>query len=422
MGSDTDKQVLKKLSVVNAQASEKKYIFKYLGEDRIPAITLDCWSEFFNLLQSDFFSTRYEQFVFRGQRRLDWGLMPTLGRLAKNGIVTKELADEQLRRFKLAVRGRINDNSLIDDPDELWAVGQHHGLMTPLLDWTASPYVALFFAFSKSDVEGETDNSHRVIYAFDKEFVAKYSEQLGIRLIEPQKDTYGRLVNQAGLFTYSPTDGTLENTLVNFMSKTDSPDSDLLANALAGEDANIVAAHICKILIKNEDRDACLKHLKRMNVHHASLFPDLIGASEYCNAAAESSENHKKEKDLDSLRLLDAQETEGLANECGVIREPLLNDCDSVEILERNVEKDIEHREVLINEMKDIIAKKVTFGWDSDESMQANTRVVLSKTLSRKYGFSQLIAKNITAKIFADILVKVQGIESDDGGRKLNVN
>ena len=57
----------------------------------------------------------------------------------------------QLRRFRLAIRGRINltDRELASG-FEVWAIGQHHGLATPLLDWTASPLVASFFAYSES--------------------------------------------------------------------------------------------------------------------------------------------------------------------------------------------------------------------------------------------------------------------------------
>lgn len=42
--------------------------------------------------------------------------------------------------------------------------------MTPLLDWTYSPYVALFFAFQKEDSEDERDNDYRAVYVVNKAF------------------------------------------------------------------------------------------------------------------------------------------------------------------------------------------------------------------------------------------------------------
>jgi len=251
---------------------------------RIPVTRLEHWQDFTRLLEAPFFNRPKTQLVFRGHRRFDWGLMPTLARIPESGIIDKELADTQLDYFRRAVRGRLSNNGLVleDEEDELWAVGQHHGLMTPLLDWTYSPYVALFFAFSKEDSEEEKENDYRAIYVLNRTFIADDELCPEIRMFEPRKDDHGRLVNQAGLFTFSPYDSTIENKLTDTISDEDF-DDDELRNAPEEDQANIIAKYICKIYIKNEDREGCMRHLRRMNVHHASLFPDLIGASEYCN-------------------------------------------------------------------------------------------------------------------------------------------
>ena len=253
---------------------------------RIPVTRVDNWSEFTELLEDGFFNKPKTQFVFRGHRRGDWGLLPTLGRVTENGIVTTELSEQQLQLFRRAIRGRLSDNSLLeensDSDDELWSVGQHHGLMTPLLDWTYSPYVGLFFAFAKEDLDGEEDNPFRSVYILNKTFADDDDECPDIRVFEPRRDDHGRLVNQAGLFSFSPTDSTIENKLIEILSERDE-----FKEADEESEAEILAQYICKIYIKNVDRESCLKSLRKMNVHHASLFPDLLGASDYCNLIIE---------------------------------------------------------------------------------------------------------------------------------------
>jgi hypothetical protein len=260
---------------------------------RIPVTRLESWKSFAELLESDFFDRHGVQFIYRGHRRHDWSLLPTLGRVTENGIVSDELANQQMNKFRLAVRGRLPDNSLLDGAtadadDELWAVGQHYGLMTPLLDWTHSPFVALFFAFAKEDLQGEEDNPYRAIYVLNKSFVSDPVQCPDIQLLEPRKDDHGRLVSQAGLFTYSPTDSTIENKLIEIISKFEE-----FQVADEGTEADVLANYICKIYVRNDDREGCLKYLRRMNVHHASLFPDLLGASDYCNILIEEEQRSR---------------------------------------------------------------------------------------------------------------------------------
>lgn len=252
----------------------------------IPSCRVQSWEDFDKVVKHYCDNDSEGNYVFRGQKHYKWQLEPTLDRLV-SGAVTKDIAEKQLYNFRLSTRGRINDKAILNSDSELWALGQHHGLATPLLDWSLSPYVALFFAFEGADdptwigEKGESTNYSRTIFILNKSFIQDLNDTDNsedgeiLKIVEPSIDDHGRLVNQAGLFTFAPYGEILESALERHLI-----DSDVDTNKVSE-----LSEYICRIHIPNEPdtRNNCLKRLHKMNIHHASLFPDLIGASGYCN-------------------------------------------------------------------------------------------------------------------------------------------
>ena len=393
-----------KIPLWNADGNSKR--FEVMADDlsgRIPVTRLESWRDFTNLLESDFFNRHGVQLVFRGHRRHDWGLMPTLGRVTTNGIITEVLAEDQLDRFKRAVRGRLNDTALVNEDDELWSVGQHHGLMTPLLDWTYSPYVALFFAFHKEDDRDEKDNPYRAVYVLNKSFLVDNETETGIRVFEPRKDHHGRLVNQAGLFTFSPFDATLENKLTDVLADDEGFTDEELRSASEEEQPEILARYICKIYIRNEERDACVRHLRRMNVHHASLFPDLIGASDYCNILTAEAEQAAE---------IARQAAKAAANVSAPAAEPPVPtadvppaDANSAHSIQDVLRAPAEAQQVepgriavIAQELARVLASNQVVDWDKREAVQARLRNGIRVVL-RKYGYPQVLRDTVTEQV-----------------------
>lgn len=393
-----------KIPLWNADGSTKR--FDVMADElsgRIPVTRLESWRDFTNLLESGFFNRHGVQLVFRGHRRHDWGLMPTLGRVTTNGIITEMLADGQLDRFKRAVRGRLNDTALVSEDDELWSVGQHHGLMTPLLDWTYSPYVALFFAFHKEDDRDEKDNPYRAVYVLNKSFLVDNETETGIRVFEPRKDHHGRLVNQAGLFTFSPFDATLENKLTDVLADEEGFKDEELRSASEEEQPEILARYICKIYIRNEERDACVRHLRRMNVHHASLFPDLIGASEYCNILT---------AEVEQAAEIARQAAKAAANVSEPAVEPQAPpadappaDVNAAQSIQDVLRAPPEAQQVepgriplIAQELAKVFASNQVVDWDKREAVQARLRNGIRVVL-RKYGYPQVLRDAVTERV-----------------------
>lgn len=392
----------------NAEGKTKR--FDVMADElsgRIPVTRLESWRDFTQLLESDFFNRPGVQLVFRGHRRHDWSLMPTLGRVTTNGIITEALADDQLDRFKRAVRGRLSDTALVDEPDELWSVGQHHGLMTPLLDWTYSPYVALFFAFHKEDDKDEKDNPYRAVYVLNKSFLIENEAETGIRVFEPRKDHHGRLVNQAGLFTFSPFDATLENKLTDVLTDEDGFTDEELRGASEDEQPELLARYICKIYIRNDgqEREACVRHLRRMNVHHASLFPDLIGASDYCNILTAEAEQEAE------IARQAVKEAASMVPPAAQLVEPVVDAPMAAVGVTQSIEdvlrapaeaQQVEPGRIplIAQELAKVIAANKVVDWDRREAVQAQMRTAM-RVLLRKYGYPQTLREQVAEKVLS---------------------
>ncbi len=115
---------------------------------------------------------------FRGHGNQDYQLRTTLKRAGRNRIERYCLSE--LKTFTShaeSILGTRFDMENGSDYSTILGLAQHHGLPTPLLDWTASPYIAAFFAFSDY-LENHSQHekaTHIRIYGLTQRFVTGVS-------------------------------------------------------------------------------------------------------------------------------------------------------------------------------------------------------------------------------------------------------
>jgi hypothetical protein len=222
------------------------------------------WPDLHSLLDEYF--THYDGYIFRGQADAQWSVDSTLTRaLARLGTPSERVEEKvagHLQRFKEQVRGRSRIDLQSSSDDTMWSLGQHYGLYTPLLDWSRSPYVALYFSLLGSSASG-TRALYALVEADVSDISVAFSKSDEVQIVKPLSHENVRIVSQGGLFLKLP----VGESLVGLVEKT--PECGWVT--------------LYKITYPDSIKNDALAALNNMNINHASLFPDLVGSSQHAN-------------------------------------------------------------------------------------------------------------------------------------------
>ncbi|MEW6238791.1 MAG: FRG domain-containing protein [Candidatus Omnitrophota bacterium] len=251
---------------------------------------LNSWEEFSGFILEN--HSNCPAFIYRGQSNAEWKIESTLDRLEKRYPRTPNytldrnpeyfecpptLREVHLKAFKNAVQGKRSANPPKLTDDEWWVLAQQHGLATPMLDWTLSPFVALFFAFEHNNCHNPnqeyiTPKKRAVLCLLSSwNMIKNPPDKSAPRLFLPTKETSYRLLNQCGVFLKMPPGSDLESYIENNWE----------CNQATVE---ILQKIIISTKYPNKDRIECLKYLNKMNINRMSLFPDIDGAASYINS------------------------------------------------------------------------------------------------------------------------------------------
>ena len=239
------------------------------------SITLDDWDEFYNEISQ---YRGYRSYVWRGQRcgYPEWELKAKFDRSHKykNENDRKKALDKHYDAFRKAIRGRRGPNPPELKENDMWALGQHNSLSTPLLDWTESPFVAAYFAFVEESELSDDKQLKHVVYALNRDIKRWYrrasrssKKEYFIEFPEIEAHENVRFLAQAGVFTKALMGQDVKERVQKSYN----------------ENNHRNRIGLAEIMIPESQRKKCLLDLSRMNINHASLFPDIYGSAIFCN-------------------------------------------------------------------------------------------------------------------------------------------
>jgi len=230
--------------------------------------------------------------------------LPTGGALAEFLERAQEESRPEFTKALSQYRNMIHPHEVDIDPTNdvedfiayvYWAIGQHYGLETPILDWTHDPYTALFFAFCKK----KEKHSNRVVFGLAEKsrrllqkrgatkryvefldalyFVETLSNADGIPqdIRKGVRAMFCRIKAQKGLFTRTLYKESIEQYARKCYREHREKEGEIV--------------FLIKIVIPDDIREDVLRELEEKGISYKAVYPDVQGAALHANLKLERS-------------------------------------------------------------------------------------------------------------------------------------
>lgn len=200
------------------------------------------------------------RYLFRGMGNADYRLAPTFDREFSHLGPEQRLRvwDQLISQFRQGCADYEHVRDAIGRDEALWALGQHYGLPTRLLDWTTSPYIAAFFAFSGLVARSSHRPGQVVICVLHLDNPV-WAQPQSVQIVSAPALENVRLRNQNGKFTLSHT-----------------PYASL--EEYATECGSGLA--LTKVLLPAAEAVIALPDLDSMGINSYYVYPGLVGLAE----------------------------------------------------------------------------------------------------------------------------------------------
>jgi hypothetical protein len=230
-----------------------------------------------------------QAYMFRGHEDADWDLKPSLHRAATRDGKDPLPAPAALLELERTATSRFQALAACHLPHaafamaktefEWWPLMRHYGVPTRLLDWTASFYVATYFAVSRAP---DKDGAVYVLHAatLDERMKALHGNNGDFSAtVKKVKATYENADAPHALFLFSRKTALLDREAAQqsvFMvglNVATNPEG-VIAESIPQGGNPVLAA---KYRIPAAQKPIVMRRLRKMNVQASSLFPGLDG-------------------------------------------------------------------------------------------------------------------------------------------------